>query len=63
MTTYKIKCDNCDNDLTTTKNVMDYRLTLTAEVIPSESNIVTLLHINKPIPRQSMCLALAMKST
>lgn len=38
-----INCDNCNSDLTSTTNQIDYRLKLMDERIPSQNGMVTLM--------------------
>lgn len=47
----KVTCDTCGADLNATSNCVDYRLTLTAELLPSRSESVTMMMIYPPIDR------------
>lgn len=38
---HKITCDQCERDITTTGNSVDYRIILASQPIPSRGGIVT----------------------
>lgn len=44
-----IICDYCGSDISTTTNIVDYRLELSAVSIPNNSGRATLLHKTPPI--------------
>jgi hypothetical protein len=46
-----VTCDACGRDISTTTNCVDFRLALTTERLPAESDVVTLMHISQPIGR------------
>ena len=49
--TVEITCDACANDLTTSSNMVDYRLALVNESVPSESGCVTAMVVYPAINR------------
>jgi len=44
-----IKCDGCGRDITTTGNIVDYRLHLSVVQMPVRGTMATLLHIIPPL--------------
>lgn len=51
MKSESVTCDLCGKDITTTGNCSDYRVVLASERIPSNSNVVTLMHVEPDFPR------------
>lgn len=47
-----IRCDCCDNDLTTTGNAVGYRLALTPESMQVAAGFVTMMHVEPPLDRE-----------
>ena len=51
MKTTEIKCDGCGGDLTSTGNMVDYRLALNVESKPLRGNFATAMSISPPLER------------
>ena len=51
----KVTCDQCNKDITMSTNCEDWRIILASEAIPAKGDIVTLLHIYKPIETKHFC--------
>lgn len=51
MTEYKVTCDFCECDLTSTSNCVGYRILVTNEIIPSRGGAVTAVHITPSLAR------------
>lgn len=47
----KITCDHCNRDLTTTGSMPDYRICLSAESMPHDTNVIYSVMVYPPFDR------------